>query len=202
MQFYQTRSQAVVLYNTLPAACIEKAVCMKTKEELHLKALLTPRMPRVVLKSNSQYGPQDPQSQEARSSWEPSSDSNSYGETCSNIVDHRISWSTSFRSRAAEFITREQSQKVDREVREPPAQGILPSGFEPDQQVQRTVEGFNRRHEQHRNLRNFAKILPNSSVLTAMLFWEIGIVCCSSGRNMKSTWSPTEFVTSPQSMDM
>ena len=34
---YQTRSQAVVFYNTLPAVCIEKAVCMKTKEALHLK---------------------------------------------------------------------------------------------------------------------------------------------------------------------
>ena len=33
-QFYQTRSHAIVLYNTLPAICIEKAVCMKTKEEL------------------------------------------------------------------------------------------------------------------------------------------------------------------------
>ena len=33
LQFYQTRSHAVVLCNTLPAACIKKAVCMKTKEE-------------------------------------------------------------------------------------------------------------------------------------------------------------------------
>ena len=30
LQFYQTRSRAVVLYNTLPAVCIEKTVCMKT----------------------------------------------------------------------------------------------------------------------------------------------------------------------------
>ena len=34
LQFYQTRSHAIVLYGTLPAVCIEKAVCMKTKEEL------------------------------------------------------------------------------------------------------------------------------------------------------------------------
>ena len=34
LQFYQTRSHAIVLYNALPAVCIEKAVCMKTKEEL------------------------------------------------------------------------------------------------------------------------------------------------------------------------
>ena len=64
---------------------------MKTQEELYQKVRLTPRVPRVVLKSHSQYGQQDPQSQEARSSWEPSSDSKGYGETCGNTVDHRIS---------------------------------------------------------------------------------------------------------------
>ena len=90
LQFYQTRSHAVVLYNTLPAACIEKAVCMKTTDELHQKVRLTPRVPRVVLKSKSQYGLQDPQNQNARSSWEPSSVSKSYGEICNSTMDHRI----------------------------------------------------------------------------------------------------------------
>ena len=77
-------------YNTLPTACIEKAVCMKTQDELYQKVRWTPRVPRVVLKSNSQYGPQDPQNQDARSPWEPSSDSKSYGEICNNTVDHRV----------------------------------------------------------------------------------------------------------------
>ena len=90
LQLFQTRSHAVVLYNTLLASCIEKAVCMKTQVELHQKVRLTPRVPRVVLKSNSQYGQQDPRSQDARSSWDPSSDSKSYGETCSNTVDYRV----------------------------------------------------------------------------------------------------------------
>ena len=35
LQFCQTRSRAVVLYNTLLAACIEKAECVKTSDELH-----------------------------------------------------------------------------------------------------------------------------------------------------------------------
>ena len=43
-----------------------------------------------VEKSNSQHGLQDPQNQDARSSWEPSSDLNSYEETCNRTVDHRI----------------------------------------------------------------------------------------------------------------
>ena len=41
-------------------------------------------------KSNSQYGLQDPQNQDARSLWEPSSNSNIFGETCDSTVDHRI----------------------------------------------------------------------------------------------------------------
>ena len=35
LRFYQTRSNAVVLCDTLPAEFIEKAVCMKTKEQLY-----------------------------------------------------------------------------------------------------------------------------------------------------------------------
>ena len=62
---------------------------MKTQDELYQKVRLTPRVPRVVQKSNSQNGLQDPQNQEARSSWEPSSDSESHGEICNNTVDHR-----------------------------------------------------------------------------------------------------------------
>ena len=50
----------------------------------------TPRVPCVVLKSNSQYGQQDSQNQGARSSWEPSGDSKSNGKTC-NTTDCRIS---------------------------------------------------------------------------------------------------------------
>ena len=53
LQFYQTRSHAVVLCITQLAACIEKAVCMNTQDELYQKVRLTPRVSRVALKSNS-----------------------------------------------------------------------------------------------------------------------------------------------------
>ena len=53
LQFRQTRSHAIVLYNTLPAICIDKAVCMKTKEELYHKGYQSPWLPRVKLKPNS-----------------------------------------------------------------------------------------------------------------------------------------------------
>ena len=90
LQFYQTRSHAIVLYNTLPAVCIEKAVCMKTQEELYQKVRLAPRVPRVVLKANSHSGQQHQRDQDARSSWDPPSESKSYRETWNNAVDYRI----------------------------------------------------------------------------------------------------------------
>ena len=53
LQFYQTRSHAVFLHNTLHAVCIEKAVRMKTQDELYQKVRLIPRVPRVVLKKRT-----------------------------------------------------------------------------------------------------------------------------------------------------
>ena len=85
MHFYQTQSHAIVLHNTQPAACSEKAVCMKTQEELYQKVRLTG-----CVKSNSQCGQQDLRGQDARSSWDPPSDSKSYEETSNNAVDFRI----------------------------------------------------------------------------------------------------------------
>ena len=54
LQFCQTRSHAIVLYNTLPVICIETAACMKTKEALHYNRYQSPKLPRVILKPNSQ----------------------------------------------------------------------------------------------------------------------------------------------------
>ena len=56
LQFYQTRSHAVILYDTLPAECIEKAICMVTTETLHWKES---KRPRVVLRANSRCGLQE-----------------------------------------------------------------------------------------------------------------------------------------------
>ena len=90
LQFYQTRSHAIVLYNILPAICIEKAVCMKTKEELYHKVYQSPRVPRILLKPNSQSGRQDQPDQEARECSDHPSASGSHGETRSGNVDNRI----------------------------------------------------------------------------------------------------------------
>ena len=39
LQFYQTRSNAIILYNTLPAICIETVVYMKSREALCNKSV-------------------------------------------------------------------------------------------------------------------------------------------------------------------
>ena len=45
LKFYQTRSNAIILYDTLPACCIRKVVRMETGEIVYEKVFESPRMP-------------------------------------------------------------------------------------------------------------------------------------------------------------
>ena len=49
---YQTRSNAVILHDTLLAEFIEKAICMKTKDHLYQRESVILR-PRFVLEADS-----------------------------------------------------------------------------------------------------------------------------------------------------
>ena len=51
LQFYQTRSNAITRFNSLPGIRIEKVVNMKAGEELYSKVHQSPRLPRAVLNS-------------------------------------------------------------------------------------------------------------------------------------------------------
>ena len=188
LQFYQTRSHAVVLCNTQPAACIENAVCMKTKDEPQQKIRLTPRVPRVLLKSNSQYGQQDLQSQDARSSWDPPSDVKSYGETWNNAVDYRIP-GRPLSSVKQQDTTREN--KVKKLIEKFETTRIKNRSFRTwDRRRRSTSSAENRRIWSPTwttpRSSNFAKILSNYSVLTAMptgnlwQLWEKYEVCAKS----------------------
>ena len=60
LQFYQTRSNTIILNNTLPALCIEKMVVRQSGDELYSKtyqSLIVSQ--RIVLKSNVNYERQD-----------------------------------------------------------------------------------------------------------------------------------------------
>ena len=55
LAFFQTRSNAIILYGTLPPTCIEKVVFLKTKEVVYTKTSKSSRpAPMVTLKANSQ----------------------------------------------------------------------------------------------------------------------------------------------------
>ena len=45
LKFYQTRSNAIILHETLPAYCIPKVVRMETGEVLYEKVYMSPRPP-------------------------------------------------------------------------------------------------------------------------------------------------------------
>ena len=62
---------------------------MKTNDQLCQRERVILR-PRVFLEANSQSGSQDLLVQEARLSWEPQQDAESYGETRSNTADCRV----------------------------------------------------------------------------------------------------------------
>ena len=79
-----------------PPFALRKRCVRNTKEELYQKVRLTSRLPRGVLKANSHSGQQDQRDQDARSSWDPPSESKSYRETSNNAVDHIILGNTTF----------------------------------------------------------------------------------------------------------
>ena len=72
LQFNQTRSHAIALFNTVPAICIEKVENMMTGEDSNCRVHQSPRLPRVVLTPNLHHGRQDLSNPEARTSGRPS----------------------------------------------------------------------------------------------------------------------------------
>ena len=53
LKFYQTRSNAIILYDTLQAYCIPKFVVMESGEVIYEKVYMSPRPPpKIFLKDN------------------------------------------------------------------------------------------------------------------------------------------------------
>ena len=184
LRFYQTRSHAIVLYNTLPAICIEKKVCLKTKEEVFQKIHSTPRLPRAVLKSNSQYGQQDPRDQDARSSWDPSCDSKSYGETCSNIVDYRI-YGVPLSAVEQQNTTREnKAKKLKEKFESHPHKESLLEDLSQTQKINKFIEKWKDLLADMNNTEIFERCenYSKQQCTDCNSYWEIDIVYCSCAR--------------------
>ena len=53
LQFYQTRFNTIILYDTLPARCISKVVVMESGEVIYEKVYMSPRPPpKISFKDN------------------------------------------------------------------------------------------------------------------------------------------------------
>ena len=153
LQFYQTRSNAVILHDTLPAEFIERAICMKTKDQLYQRESVIPR-PRVVLRANSQSGSQDLLVQEARSSSESQQDAESYGETRSNTVDCRVRFSDPTVKLQDAPRQNNGTKLIEMfEKHQHKEQFLKDMNQTGDQQVQRGITNITRRHELNRDLR-------------------------------------------------
>ena len=163
LQFYQTRSHAVVLYNTQPAV---------RKSGMH--EISGGALPKSSLNSKIVTG--CTQTEFAQRSTRPTMPRRKtilgpmkwIEELRGNLEQRRWlqnSWHTTFDIRTAEYKSQRQGQEFDRKLREPPAQGILPSGLKSDaedQQVQQRIAGFDHRHEQHRDLRTLQKLFQTA----------------------------------------
>ena len=66
LKFYQTRSNPIILHDTLPAYCISKAIVMKSEEIIYQKVYVSPRPPPAI--SYEDYWTCDLDSDVARSS--------------------------------------------------------------------------------------------------------------------------------------
>ena len=146
LQFHQTRSHAIALFNTLSAMCTEKAVCMKTKEELYHKVYQSPRLPRVQ---------QDQPDQEARKSQNHQSASASYEETRSGNVDLRIPGIPHSTVQQQDTNRRETVKKLIQKFENHPNKEFFLQDLKKTEEVidvQRTVEEVDHRHGKHGNL--------------------------------------------------
>ena len=192
LQFYQTRSNAVILYDTLPAEFIEKAICMKTKDQLYQRESVILR-PRVVLKATSQCGLQDLLEQEARSSWESQQDAESNGETRSNTVDCRIL------GRSISTVKLQDARRQNNVTK-------LVEMFDKHQHKEQFLKDMSQKQEFNRFSEESQKLLedmnqteifelcencPEHQYLDCNSFMQIGIICCRCGRILKYKRSPT-----------
>ena len=115
MQFNQTRPDAISLFNTLPALCIEKVVYMKTGKDSYCKVFQSPRLPRrTVLTPSLHHGRQDLSNPKARTSADHQSKrSEGYEKTRSAKLEETRSGNIDFRIQGLPHAT-VQNEDYDR----------------------------------------------------------------------------------------
>ena len=195
LQFCQTRSHAIVPYNTLLAICIEKAVCKKTKEEGYLKVCLTPILPRAVLKPNSRSGQQDQQEQDARSSCDHPCGSKGFGETWCNNVDNRIPGIPHSAFEQQDTNRRETVKKMIQQFESHPNKESILQDFKQTEKINKFSEKSQELIADMNNTEIFELCGTSSEKQCpdCKVYWEIGIVYGTCGRCLKPSQRTKEF---------
>ena len=132
-------------------------------------------MSRVVLNSKSQCGPQDPQSQEARSSWEPSSDSKSCGEIFNNTVDHSISGVLLSAVEARNAIRENKVKRVIEKLENHKRKDSLIQDLSQTKKINKFTKESQHliAHMNSTEIFELCEFFPNSNVLIVNSIWKI-----------------------------
>ena len=205
LQFKQTRSHAMALFNTLLAICFEKVENMKTGEDLYCKVHQSPRLPRVVLTPNLQHGRQDLPNPKARKSTDHQSEQSvQYRETCRSLLEDT-------RRKHLEESQRGKYRETCRGNTDYRIPGILHSTVQKeDSNRKETVKRLIQQFENHPNgdssmedknkteefnpFSEKSKELINSMGNTSKIqcpacasYWKAGITLCTCGKCMQPT---------------
>ncbi len=169
LKFYLTRSNAIILYNTLPPCCMEKVVLWKTGEVLYDQVYKSPRSPpKITLKTAWTKRRVDTSNLEAR---ESSADSSEHRETCSqkgvndgSVNQHRETGSLSDNCLEQQDTTRKNIVKnLIHQIETHPHREALKADLQQNQE-------YNPFSEESKNTSRCAKSPPRSS---ALYVWRI-----------------------------
>ena len=135
LRFYQTRSLAITFSVTLPAICIDKVICVKTREELHCRMYWSPRLPHVTLVPRLQHVQKDVHVSESRKSDDREKDL--HKGTCGSeyCVDFRI---PDIPHSAVEQVERSRKEKVRQLIEQfenHPNRNMLLKDFEKSEKI-------------------------------------------------------------------
>ena len=160
---------------------------MKTKDELYQRVRLTPRVPRVVLRSNSHLGLQDQQEQDATTYCDQPSGSKMSRETRRNTVDYRI---PGVLLSAVEQQDTHRKGKV-KQLIEKFENHPNKEAFIQDFKQTKEINEFSKESQDliaDMNDTEIFELCESSSkqqCFDCNLYWEAGIVCCSCGRCLR-----------------
>ena len=161
LQFYQTRSNAIILGNTSLAVCIEKVVIRKSGEELYNQNVPISFLPqRIALKPNLHCGRQD-----THKLWRETIQAvQSFKETCRGEIDFRIQGLPHSAVQEQDHTARQQSKswfissrRIQIEKRWKQTWSKITSST-----IQRAVERHDLQHGKHGVLRDVRDIFQST----------------------------------------